>query len=105
VTLGTSVGWSDVYPFSYPEQYIRLNHIPKSGCYSFVHKADPNHHMFELNEKNNAASTIVYLTKRGGYRPGRCRGVRDRALPWRQTTDDTQVSHGDDPEYPRSYQP
>ena len=105
VTLGTSVGWSDVYPYSYYQQYISLRHIPKSGCYAFVHKADPNHHMFELKERNNAASTVVYLTKRGGYKPGRCRGVRDRALPARQTTDDSQVSDGDDPEYPRSYQP
>jgi hypothetical protein len=105
VTVGTSVGWSDVYPYSYPEQYIRINRIPKRGCYSFVHKADPNHHMFELEEKNNAASTAVYLTKRGGYKPGRCRGMRDQALPARQATDDTQVSDADEPEYPRSYQP
>jgi hypothetical protein len=105
VTLGTSVGWSDVYPYSYHEQYITLNRIPKTGCYAFQHKADPNHHMFELKETNNAASTVVRLTKRGRYRPGRCRGVRDKALPARQTTDDSQVSSGDNPEYPRSYQP
>jgi hypothetical protein len=105
VTVGTSVGWSDVYPYSYHEQYISLRHIPKNGCYAFQHKADPKKKMFEERERNNAASTVVYLTRRGGYKPNRCQGVRDRALPARQTTDDSQVSHGDDPEYPKSYDP
>jgi hypothetical protein len=94
VTLGTSVGWSDVYPSSYPEQFIELNDIPKRGCYAFVHVADPEDGIYELNEDNNAASTVVYLTPSGRYKPNRCSGVRDRALPPSQTTDDSQVGGG-----------
>lgn len=81
VTLGTSVGWSDVYPSSYHEQYVKLNRIRGRGCYSLAQIADPNDKLLELNEKNNAAAAIFYLTRRGGYRPGRCDHVRDRGLP------------------------
>jgi len=81
VTLGTSVGWSDVYPSSYHEQYVKLNRIRGRGCYSLVQIADPKDKVLELNEKNNAAAAIVYLTRNGRYRPGRCDNVRDRGLP------------------------
>ena len=93
VTLGTSVGWSDIYPYTYHQNWIELDSIPARGCYSFVHVADPRNGIYELNEKNNAASTVVYLTRSGRWKPHRCRGVRDRALPKRQSTDDSQV-HG-----------
>jgi hypothetical protein len=94
VTLGTSVGWSDVYPYTYHQQYVELNHIPKRGCYAYVHVADPDDGLNENRERNNAASTVVFLTPAGRYKPRRCRGVRDRALPARQTTDDSQVHSG-----------
>ena len=91
-TIGTSVGWSDVYPSTYHENYIELNDIRKSRCHAFVHVADPNDGIFELNERNNQASTVVFLTKGGRWKPGRCQNVDDEALSKRQTADDTEVS-------------
>lgn len=81
VTLGTSVGWSDVYPSSYYEQYVKLNKVRHSGCYSLVLIVDPTNKILELKEDNNAAAKVVYLTKAGHYRPGQCKGVRDRGVP------------------------
>jgi subtilase family serine protease len=91
VTLGTSVGWSDVYPSTYHENWIELDKVRENGCYAFVHIADPKNGIFELNEGNNEASTVVYLTKRGKYRPGRCGGVDDEALAPSQTANDLEV--------------
>lgn len=92
VTLGTSVGWSDVYPHTYHQNFIELDKVPERGCYAYVHVADPQNGIFELDESNNEASTVVYLTPSGGWKPGRCEGVRDRALPLSQTTDDSRVA-------------
>ncbi|MFN8113259.1 MAG: hypothetical protein U0R51_08660 [Solirubrobacterales bacterium] len=78
VTLGTSVGWSDVYPASYYEQYVRLDDVNRKGCYALVHIADPKDDILELNEDNNRSSKVVYLKANGRYVPGRCKGVRDR---------------------------
>lgn len=89
VTLGTSVGWSDVYPHSYYQNFIELDKVPARGCYAYVHIADPKNGIFEKDESNNEASTVVFLTKGGRWIPGRCKGVRDRALPLSQTTDDS----------------
>ena len=80
VTLGTSVGWSDVYPASYYEQYVELDDVNRKGCYALVHIADPKNKILELNEDNNRSSKVVYLKGNGKYVPGRCKGVRDRAL-------------------------
>ena len=80
VTLGTSVGWSDVYPASYYEQYVELDDVPRKGCYVLVHIADPKNKILELNEDNNRSSKVVYLKPSGKYKPGRCKGVRDRAF-------------------------
>ena len=91
VTLGTSVGWSDVYPYSYHEQYIELNDIPKRACYAYVHIADPDNGVYERKENNNEASTVVFLTPSGRYKPNKCQGVRDRALPRNQTVDDSEL--------------
>lgn len=93
-TIGTSVGWSDVYPSTYHENWIELDHLPESGCYAYVHIADPRNGIFELNERNNEASTVVYLTKGGKYRPGRCGGVDDEALAPSQTANDLEVPGG-----------
>lgn len=68
VTLGTSVGWSDVYPSTYPEQWINVNH--RRGCFAYVHIADPRNHIFESNEDNNEGETIVRLPWRGAGRHG-----------------------------------
>jgi hypothetical protein len=65
VTIGTSVGWSDVYPPGYPEQWIDVTGL--RGCFSYQHTADPANVLFESNERNNAASVTVRLP----FRPGR----------------------------------
>ena len=90
--LGTSVGWSDVYPSTYHENWIELNDIPKRACYAYVHEADPDNGIYERNERNNQSSTVVFLTRNGRWKPGRCRHVHDKALPPSKTADDTQVS-------------
>ncbi len=94
VTVGTSVGWSDVYPSSYHQNWIELDHVPESGCYAYVHVADPKNGIFELNEDNNEASTVVYVKKSGKYIPGRCGGIDDKALPPSQTANDLEVPGG-----------
>lgn len=98
VTVGTSVGWSDVYPASYHEQWVGIDDLPRRGCYAYVQIADPRNGVYELDEANNEASTVVFLTRRGRYLPGRCEGVEDEALPAAQTADDTEVE-GDAEEY------
>ena len=62
-TLGTSVGWSDVYPSTYHEQWINVNH--RHGCFAFVHVGDPKNHIYESNEDNNEGERIVRLPWRG----------------------------------------
>jgi hypothetical protein len=59
VTLGTSVGWSDVYPAHYHEQYIDITGF--HGRYGFLHIADPKNGIWENDEDDNAAMTIVSL--------------------------------------------
>jgi hypothetical protein len=63
VTLGTSVGWSDVYPSSYYEQWIDVTGL--RGCFAYVHRADPDNRVWENNEGNNDAQVIVRLPWRG----------------------------------------
>ena len=63
VTLGTSVGWSDVYPSTYHEQYINVTGL--RGCFAYVHVADPKNGIYESNEDNNEGETIVRLPWRG----------------------------------------
>ena len=63
VTLGTSVGWSDVYPSTYHEQWLDVT--GRRGCFAYVHIADPKNHIYESNEDNNEAETIVRLPWRG----------------------------------------
>ncbi len=64
VTLGTSVGWSDVYPPSYPEQWIDVTGL--RGCFAYRHIADPANGIYESNERNNSATTVVRLPFRAG---------------------------------------
>ena len=68
-TLGTSVGWSDVYPPAYPEQWIDVTGL--RGCFAYVHQADPRNHLYESNEDNNEAQVIVRLPYRRGAQPCR----------------------------------
>jgi Lysyl oxidase len=64
VTLGTSVGWADAYPSTYPDNWIDVTGL--TGCFAVVHRVDPLHHIFESNETNNVSSKIVRLP----FKPG-----------------------------------
>jgi hypothetical protein len=65
VTLGTSVGWADVYPASYPGNVIDVTGL--RGCFVVRHVADPQNHILESNEANNVSVRVVRLP----YKPGR----------------------------------
>lgn len=73
VRLGTSVGWADIYPAPYPENWIDVTGL--RGCYAFVHRADPGAHLAEQREDNNVGVRLVSLPPRqGSVRPrGACR--------------------------------
>ena len=75
VTLGTSVGYSDIYPPAYPEQWIDVTGL--RGCFAYRHVADPRNGIYESNERNNAAYVIVRLPWRGRS----ARGCPGRARP------------------------
>ena len=64
VTLGTSVGWADIYPSSYPDNWIDVTGL--SGCFAIVQRVDPDNHIFESDEADNLSSKIVRLP----YKPG-----------------------------------
>lgn len=68
VTLGTSVGWADAYPSTYPDNWIDVTGL--SGCFAVVQRADPGRGIFESNEANNISTTIVRLPFKPG--PQRC---------------------------------
>jgi hypothetical protein len=72
VTLGTSVGWADIYPPTYPEQWIDVTGL--RGCFAYVHIADPNNRIYESDEDNNEAQVIVRLPFRPTERRTGCRG-------------------------------
>lgn len=57
--LGTSVGWSDVYPYEYPQQWIDVTHL--HGRFAYVQIADPNGLLLESNHRNNVSETYVAL--------------------------------------------
>jgi Lysyl oxidase len=69
--VGTSVGWSDIYPPTYVRQWIEVTGL--RGCFALVHIADPGDGIFESNERNNRAQVIVRLPFRRG-RQQRCPG-------------------------------
>src|SRR4029078_11206345 len=49
--LGVSPGWADVYPSTYPENWIDITGL--KGCFSFVHRADPLGKIDQIREDNN----------------------------------------------------
>ena len=63
VTLGTSVGWSDVYPADYDKQWIPVGGL--RGCFAFVMKVDPRNLLYESNERDNTSRRLVRLPYRG----------------------------------------
>lgn len=68
VTLGTSVGWADVYPAAYPDNLIDVTGL--RGCHVLRHRVDPERHILESDETNNASARTVRLPYRPG--PQRC---------------------------------
>jgi hypothetical protein len=66
VRLGTSVGWSDVYPAAYHQQWIDVAGL--RGCFAYRMIVDPKENLFESNEKDNMSQRLVRLPYRD--RPG-----------------------------------
>lgn len=60
ITLGTSVGWSDIYPSTYHQNWIDVTGVPR-GRYLVVQEADPKNGIWELDEENNQAEVVVWL--------------------------------------------
>lgn len=61
--LGTSVGWSDIYPADYDKQYINVSGL--RGCFDFTMTVDPKHHLFESNEHDNSSHRRIELPYTG----------------------------------------
>jgi hypothetical protein len=57
--LGTSVGWSDIYPADYDKQYIDVGGL--RGCFVFAMTVDPKRLLFESNENDNSSHRRVRL--------------------------------------------
>ena len=73
VVLGTSVGWSDVYPPTYHEQWLDVTGL--RGCFAYREAVDPRNGIYESNESNNAAQRTVRLPYRAGH-AARCPHAR-----------------------------
>jgi hypothetical protein len=63
VALGTSVGWSDVYPADYDKQWIQVGGL--RGCFAFRMTVDPQGLLFESDESDNTSQRLVRLPFRG----------------------------------------
>ncbi len=63
LTLGTSVGWADIYPYGYPQNSINVTGL--HGCFLYTLKVDPRNELVELREDNNAGSVVVRLPWKG----------------------------------------
>ena len=63
VTLGTSVGWSDIYPADYDKQWINVSGL--RGCFAFTMTVDPKELLFESDEHDNTSRRLVRLPYRG----------------------------------------
>lgn len=59
VTLGTSVGWSDIYPATYHENWVDVTGL--RGCFAYVHVADPDNVIYESDEDDNRSLSVVRL--------------------------------------------
>jgi hypothetical protein len=66
VRLGTSVGWSDIYPAAYHQQWIDVAGL--RGCFAYRMIVDPKNHLFESNENDNMSQRLVRLPYKG--KPG-----------------------------------
>jgi Lysyl oxidase len=59
VALGTSVGWSDIYPAAYHQQWIDVAGL--RGCFAYRMTVDPKEVLFESNEEDNTSQVLVRL--------------------------------------------
>jgi hypothetical protein len=59
VRLGTSVGWSDIYPATYHQQWIGVGGL--SGCFLYRMIVDPKQLLHESNENDNSSGIRVRL--------------------------------------------
>ncbi len=57
--LGTSVGWADVYPYEYPQQWIDVTGL--TGVFAYVQVIDPDNLLIESNHANDVSETYVEL--------------------------------------------
>jgi hypothetical protein len=57
--LGTSVGWSDIYPAGYTKQWINVAGL--RGCFAYRMTVDPKEFLFESNEEDNTSQVLVHL--------------------------------------------
>jgi hypothetical protein len=57
--LGTSVGWSDIYPAAYSKQWIDVAGL--RGCFAYRMTVDPKEALFESNEDDNTSQVLVRL--------------------------------------------
>jgi len=57
--LGTSVGWSDIYPAAYSKQWIEVAGL--RGCFAYRMTVDPKEVLFESNEDDNTSQVLVRL--------------------------------------------
>ncbi len=64
VRLGTSVGWSDIYPSTYDRQWVNVSGL--RGCFAFVMHVDPFDLLYEEHEGNNRSTRIIRLPYRDG---------------------------------------
>jgi hypothetical protein len=71
VTMGLSVGWGDVYPWSLPDQYIDITGLAP-GIYRLRAEADPENWFVERDDQNNATWIDLEIDAQGlrivGYR-------------------------------------
>jgi Lysyl oxidase len=68
IRLGTSVGWSDIYPSTYDRQWVNVSGL--RGCFAFVMRVDPHNYFFEEHEGNNRSVRRIRLPYEDG--PQRC---------------------------------
>jgi Lysyl oxidase len=59
IALGTSVGWSDIYPADYDRQWIDVAGL--RGCFAFVMRVDPDNLLYESDESDNSSRRLVRL--------------------------------------------
>jgi len=57
--LGTSVGWSDIYPAPYHQQWINVAGL--RGCFAYEMTVDPERRLVESNERDNSSRRLLRL--------------------------------------------